>query len=267
MCKVSVLMSVFNENEKELDEAVFSIINQTFKDFEFIIVNDNPKNTDLAKKLDDFKILDKRIVIIKNEKNIGLAMSINKASQLAKGKYIARMDADDIATTDRLEKEYNIIKKGTVDLVCSNFYFIDEESRLLSRKFDFLTKKQLIKLLPVWNTVHHPTIMMKREVFLKLGGFRDFPCAQDYDLWLRMLSEKYTFLMLEEKLLKYRIRSNSTTSSKRLLQVLTMNYAKKLYKERKIDGEDHYSPLDYENFLKNNGYYDERYCNEIEKKD
>lgn len=56
--------------------------------------------------------------------------------------------------------------------------------------------------------------------------------------------------MLEEKLLKYRIRSNSTTSSKRLLQVLTMNYAKKLYKERKIDGEDHYSPLDYENFLK-----------------
>ena len=193
-------------------------------------------------------------------------MSINKASQLAKGKYIARMDADDIATTDRLEKEYNIIKKGTVDLVCSNFYFIDEESRLLSRKFDFLTKKQLIKLLPVWNTVHHPTIMMKREVFLKLGGFRDFPCAQDYDLWLRMLSEKYTFLMLEEKLLKYRIRSNSTTSSKLLLQVLTMNYAKKLYKERKIDGEDHYSPLDYENFLKNNGYYDERYCNEIEKK-
>ena len=82
MCQISVLMSVYNESERELKESVDSILNQSYKNFEFIIVNDNPNNINLKLMLNRFASKDNRIKIIENEKNIGLAMSMNKACLL-----------------------------------------------------------------------------------------------------------------------------------------------------------------------------------------
>ncbi|PWM78592.1 MAG: glycosyl transferase family 2 [Phascolarctobacterium sp.] len=267
MCQISVLMSVYNESERELKESVDSILNQSYKNFEFIIVNDNPNNINLKLMLNRFASKDNRIKIIENEKNIGLAMSMNKAAKIAKGEYLARMDADDIAMPERFENQINIFSNNSeVDLICSNFYFIDEKSNLLNRNFSYLSKYQLRGLLPIWNTIHHPTVMMKKDIFNKLGGYRNFPCAQDYDLWLRMLTFGCNFYMIPEKLLKYRIRNTSTTSAKRLLQVLTMNYIKLLYKERKNNNKDSYSENNYKKYLETKKYFDITYTKNLMQK-
>lgn len=264
MCTISVLMSIYNESEKELNESIASVLNQTYRDFEFIIVNDNPQNEELKTILKKWINIDERIKIIENKRNIGLALSLNKAAEIAKGKYLARMDADDISLKDRFEKQVVYLEKNSyMDLVCSNFYFINDRSQIIDRKFDYFSTKQLKRLLTVWNTVHHPTVMMKKTSFLEVGGYRDFPCAQDYDLWLRMLNNNCNFYMLHEKLLKYRIRENSTTSSKRLLQVLTMNYIKQLNKERLKKGFDSYSEANYRNYLISKKYFDDNYTKDL----
>ena len=194
-------------------------------------------------------------------------MSLNKAAEASKGKYLARMDADDISVENRFEKQVVYLEENTdIDLICSNFYFINDDSQIIDREFAYLSQRQLKRLLTVWNTIHHPTVMMKKEVFLNVGVYRDFPCAQDYDLWLRMLNKNCSFYMMPDKLLKYRIRNNSTTSSKRLLQVLTMNYIKKLHKERLHKHFDSYSKMNYHNYLKSKKYFDNFYINDLIEK-
>ena len=235
MCKVSVLMSVFNENEKELDEAVFSIINQTFKDFEFIIVNDNPKNTDLAKKLDDFKILDKRIVIIKNEKNIGLAMSINKASQLAKGKYIARMDADDISVPERLQWQKEYLEKCNVDLIGGITQVIDEEEKVIYSIKKIPANPDKIKKCIRYNqVVPHPTWFGRKEMFEHLNGYRKIPLCEDYDFTLRALLKGYRVSNLNKVVLQYRMTSQSISRNNLFEQFLYAKYITCSYKKGKI---------------------------------
>lgn len=267
MCKISVLMSVYNESERELNESISSVLSQTYKNFEFIIVNDNPENKKLKVILERWSNKDTRINILNNKENIGLAMSLNKAAKVAKGKYLARMDADDIAIENRFQLQLDYLEKNAdIDLICSNFYFIDDCSKIINREFVYLSKTQLRKLLPIWNTIHHPTVMMKKTSFTKVGGYRNFPCAQDYDLWLRMLTSNFEFYMLHDKLLKYRIRDNSTTSSKRLLQVLTMNYIKALYKERLKNNTDSYSETDYQNYLEKKNYYNDDYIKNLMEK-
>ena len=106
--KISVLMSVYNESNKELDEAILSILRQSLQDFELIIVNDDPVDVQHQQALQEWAKRDKRIILVQNDKNIGLAASMNKALRLAHGEYIARMDADDISAPDRLSRQLNI---------------------------------------------------------------------------------------------------------------------------------------------------------------
>ena len=118
MVCVSVLMSVYNEPEEWMRVAIDSILGQTFTDFEFIIINDNPKRKLNREILSDYAKQDKRIVILENEENIGLTKSLNKGLKVAKGKYIARMDADDISLSDRLEKQVNFMEEHPEVGVC-----------------------------------------------------------------------------------------------------------------------------------------------------
>ena len=106
MPEVSVLMSIYNERYNDIEKAVNSVLKQTFKDFEFIIVIDEPSRANLASMLE---ARDPRIKIYLNKENIGLAKSMNRAAELADGKYLARMDADDVSLPQRLEKEYKSI--------------------------------------------------------------------------------------------------------------------------------------------------------------
>lgn len=253
MYKVSILMSTYNESIDELNESINSMLNQTFENFEFIIVNDNPKRKSSKRLLENYREKDKRIKIINNEKNIGLAMSLNKAAELAETEILVRMDADDISSPHRIEKQLNEIQKG-YDFIFSPYILINEKSQPICLDRDWSLKYyspyEIHKELPIQNIIHHPTVMMTKDIFNRAGGYRDFPCAQDYDLWLRIYDVGSKFKMVDEALLKYRIRENSISKTKQFQQKKTLDYINKLFIERVKTGSDSYSKDRYNNFFK-----------------
>ena len=117
MSNISVIMSVYKESPQILEQAIESILNQTFRTFEFIIILDNPSNFEAEKIIRKFSNQDNRIIYVKNEMNMGLSKSLNKAILISKYEYIARMDADDISLPTRLEDQLLYMKKNNLDLV------------------------------------------------------------------------------------------------------------------------------------------------------
>ena len=138
---ISVLMSVYNEKTEEIQQSVDSVLSQTYKDFELIIVLDQPNYAEGLRLLRDYAERDSRVNILVNEKNIGLALSMNYAAENAKGEYLLRMDADDICMPERFRLEYDAIRSGTYDLICGNYDFIDEDGSLLPQKPAVYTDK------------------------------------------------------------------------------------------------------------------------------
>jgi len=200
--KISVLMPVFNA-EKFLREAINSILNQTFKDFEFIIIND--ASTDDSKKI-IISYDDKRIRYFENHGNLGVAGTLNRGLKLAKGDYVARMDADDIAYPNRFKLEYNeIIKNQTIAVVSSYYDVIDENKKYLYTVKDASSPEAIYYTLQFRNCLGHPTVMFKKRIILnELNGYHKRREAEDYDLWLRV-SKKYKILKVKKILHQLRI--------------------------------------------------------------
>ena len=233
--KVTVLMSVYN-GEKYLQEAVDSILGQTFKDFEFLIVNDG--STDKTGKiLESYN--DPRIKIINNEKNIGLTKSLNKGLKLARGEYIARQDADDISMPERLEKEVEFLNQNrSAGLVGTDYLIINEKGKVVHIVKCLNGSRELrIKLLE-GNQFGHGSVMLRRECIGKVGTYREeFKFAQDYDLCLR-IAEVYDVANISEPLYKWRIDSKSISVAKKALQDKYALLAIELAKERRQLGKD-----------------------------
>lgn len=258
---VSLVLSYYNEKESWLRQCINSILNQTFTDYEIIIIIDNPT---IERKINDYLLnledMFDNIHVIKNDVNIGLALSLNKGIKVAKGKYIARMDADDICRSDRLEKELLFLKMGNYDMVFSNKNVIGEDSQLIDTAKPYMFGNENINnILTLYNCVVHPSVLIRKEVILKLGGYRDFKQAQDYDLWLRLLSNNYKIGVLDEPLIDYRIRENSISQSKALLQFLTAEYQKKLFKQRMRKNVDDFSKENFNKFLLKNKAYSKQH--------
>ena len=251
---LSIIMSVYNEKISEFLEALNSIQNQTYKNIEIIVIIDNPARKDIECELK--KIDDSRIIYKVNKKNIGLADSMNLAANMAKGEYLVRMDADDISYPDRLQKELEQLKKTNADYVCSWFDYIDEDGKKIDKKVKFYKNEIINEMLPYNNCIHHPTVIIKKDAFFQVGGYRNFPCAQDYDLWLRLFDMGYRVTIVENVLLSYRIRESSTTSQKRVQQHYTVEYARRLLRERHKYGKDSYSTENYQMFLEKKGTLD-----------
>lgn len=247
-------MSVYNECERFIRESIESILTQSFSDFEFIIVCDNPNRYDEVTYILD-SCRDSRIVYIRNENNIGLAMSLNKAASIATTDLFLRMDADDIAETTRIQKEYDILVNGDYDFVFSRYSLIDSDSNEIDGFTQpFLPYNEIIQhpfVTPRF--IHHPTVMFKKQIFEKAGGYRPFPCAQDLDLWYRLVELGCRFIMLDESLLKYRINVNSVSSQRWHQQQLTCDYINELLLERLKQGHDSFSVEHYKHYLKHNG--------------
>ena len=215
--KISVIMAVYNE-EKYIREAIESILNQTFRDFEFIIVDDG--STDNTPKiLEEYAKKDSRIRILRNEKNIGLTKSLNKAIKQAKGEYIARMDADDIAMKERLEKQLDFMEKNPdVGLVGTSFYFINEEGKILGKNIYPTKDEDLRRILIKNNTFCHPSIMIRKEVFDKIGLYDEsFETSQDYELYFRV-AKYFKLANLEEPLLYWRVSKESISFKNEIKQ-------------------------------------------------
>ncbi len=258
---ISVLMSVYNESREDVLKSVQSILEQTYGNFEFIIVCDNPDSISIRKLLREVEKMDDRIKIVWNKDNIGLALSLNRAYEISKGSIIARMDADDISRNNRFEKQVEFLIREKCDLIWSSYSFIDEDGGEIEGSVRYYTKDEIIRNLPYKNIVHHPTVMLTRDMFEKVGGYRNFPCSQDYDLWLRMLDAGAKIEMLNEVLLQYRVRRDSVSCRKRYQQLCTLNYIRRLYRERKKGGFDSYSVENYNNYIKKCGVGDKR-CEE-----
>lgn len=212
--KVTVIMSVFNEKENELQASINSIIQQTFKDFLFIIVLDNPASIALKKVLLDFEKNDDRISIVLHKSNVGLASSLNDAVSRATTPYLARMDADDIAEPNRLQIEYETIVKRNVDIISTNISNLNEQGQVYGVNGPIPSLDSHIKaLMPFGLTVFHPTVMYKKAALEEVGGYNRLQTAEDLDLWLRMIKANRTFYAINKPLLRYRIRSGSMTSN------------------------------------------------------
>ena len=199
--KVSVLMSVYN-GEKYLRNAVGSILNQTITDFEFIIINDG--STDGSREILE-AYNDDRIVLI-NQNNTGLTKALNKGLSLARGEYVARIDADDSANPARLEKQLIFLRNNPkVILLGSNCYKINENGSILSITDLPVDEVQIKWRLLFYDCLYHSTVMFRRKEVDNLGGYNTtIPYAQDYDLWLR-IAEKYPVANLKEPLVYLRV--------------------------------------------------------------
>ena len=186
--KVTVLRSVYN-GEKYLREAIESILNQTFTDFEFLIINDGStdRTTEILQSYDN-----PRIKIIDNGKNIGLTKSLNKGLRMARGEYIARMDADDVSMLERLGKEVDFLETHQDCAVVGTFAkVLNEDSeviRLMDRPID---DAQIREFFRRDNCIAHGSAMIRKTCLENVGSYDEsIARAQDYELWLR-LSEKY----------------------------------------------------------------------------
>lgn len=189
MPMVSVVMSVYNE-EQHVSQAMESILNQTFNDFEFIIVNDGSVDK-TYEIIERYAEKDKRVRVINHEKREGQAKSLNDGIKIAKGKYIARMDADDISLPERLEKQVKFMGSHPEVGVLGTYYKeIDNSGKILPRKQNPSTWEQIKKALFYYNPVCHPSVMMRKELILEVGGYDEkFSIGQDYDLFSRLISK------------------------------------------------------------------------------
>lgn len=210
--KITVLMCVYN-GERFLCEAVESILTQTCQDFEFLIIDDG--STDSTRDI-ILSYTDPRIKFVENFQNIGHAKSLNKGVRLAQGSYIARMDADDISLPERLEQQAAFLDEHpSVGLVASHIRYIDIDNEDLGFWNDDIRHpdaKSIIAYLPINNCIPHPTVMIRSEI-LKRYKYREVFTAnqEDWDLWMRLISDNVTIEKIPECLLHYRKHQESLT--------------------------------------------------------
>lgn len=239
--EISVIMSVYN-SKKYLDQSIQSILNQSFRDFEFIIVNDasTDRSLEIIKK---YQKRDERIILLNNEKNIGLTKSLNEALNKAKGSYIARQDADDVSLPERLGKQYRFLEKTKNVFLCGTSGIdIDEKGHILRDNCRVIVGCEKIKKrLRKGNCIIHSSIMFRNYGFIYRDKFR---YSQDYDFYLNLLTKGLKLDNIEEKLIEYRTASSNICTAKRNKQVLFAEKARMFYRQRIKTGEDKYSEFD-----------------------
>lgn len=245
--RVSVLMSVYN-GECYLRQAVESILNQTFDDFEFIIVNDGStdRTAEILRGFDD-----ERMILIDNPDNIGLPRSLNKGLGMARGEYIARMDADDISLPTRLERQvYFLDGHREVGLVGSFYYEIADDGREVGIIELNSENDEIQKHLLERNCFCHGTAVFRKSCLEEVGFYREeFKTAQDYDLWLR-IAEKFEVANLKEPLYLRRLNLTSITMTSVAEQEAYRALASELARERRATGQDRLDSLGKEGVLR-----------------
>ena len=212
--KISILMGLYNA-EKTIDESIKSILNQTYKNWELIICDDGSidNGMNIVKK---YLNKDNRIVLIQNNKNMGLNYTLNHCLKYATGEYIARMDADDISLPQRLQKEVEIIKKENVEIVSTAMKFFDEDGTWgINKVIDRPTKKDFIYGTPFC----HAPCLVKKTAILSVGGYsveKRLLRVEDYHLWYKMYLKGYKGVNISEPL--YKMRDDRNASNRRKLK-------------------------------------------------
>lgn len=212
MAVVSVLMSVYNEPEDVLRQSIESILKQTFSDFEFVIIGDNPDNDRINDIVTNYEKRDKRISFLINSENIGLTKSLNRGLKLCHGKYIARMDADDIAVSTRLQKQLDYLESHAdvhiLNTAIMKFFNADVNNNIIMTVPS--DNESIIERLFISNLLFHPTVMFRKSFIDEhhIIYNEKFRRSQDYAMWLEIASNGGKFSSLQEPLLYYRASEN-----------------------------------------------------------
>lgn len=205
--KVTVLMSVYNGGKK-LKDAIDSILEQSFFNFEFVIINDC--STDKSREL-ILNYRDNRINFIENDINLGLTMSLNKGLKIAKGEYIARIDSDDISDLERLEKQVKYLDENEQISVVGSWAIVDEKTNKWEAKMP-KTHDEILGSIFFGNSLVHPSVMIRKKAIFDVGLYNEeFKYAQDYELWFRLLGNNYKLSNIPESLIIYNLNSNSVS--------------------------------------------------------
>ena len=203
---VSIIMPVYKKSNY-LSKSIKSILNQSYKFFEFLILNDNPENLKIKNILKKYSNKDQRIRIVNNKKNIGLAASLNKGIKLSRFNLIFRMDSDDISHKKRIEKQVYFMNKNTnIDVLGTNAILIKKDGTPLSKTSLPQNNEQIKKKIIFQNPLIHPSVCYKKKIFGKKNLYdENFKKCQDIELWMRLRKRKITFSNLKECLISYRI--------------------------------------------------------------
>jgi glycosyltransferase involved in cell wall biosynthesis len=221
---ISVIMCFYNEPIEWITEAIDSILQQTFTDFEFIIIDDNPMRDEHSYIHQKYSF-DNRVLLITNEYNMGLTKSLNKGLKIAKGDFIVRMDADDISVPHRIEKQYTFMLQNPNCVVCSSRFFLLKgkvKENIVFKPYMFPTgDSEIRRRLLFDNCICHPAAIIRKNT-LQVNDItydETLKYAQDYNLWC-VLSNFGEVRNIEEPLIYYRVSNNQISSSKKIQQRL-----------------------------------------------
>lgn len=227
--RISVVMPVYNA-EKYLHQSIASILNQSFKDFEFVIVDDGStdKSSDIIKSYNDSRI--KYI----QQKNQGVANALNKGLNNSSGKYIARMDADDISFQNRLEKQYRYLESNdNVIIVGSHAKVIDKDGNYIHSEIVKINDNELKSCLPKTSPFIHPSIMFRADMLDNNEVYPDVPLLEDVLFFIK-ISSFGDFANIDEPLLYYRITPEASSRRSTETRLIINRIKSSYYKNRSI---------------------------------
>ncbi len=210
--EISVLMCVYQENIHYIRESIESILNQSYKGFEFIIIADDPSCNRVIQVIQEYELSDCRIKLYINKENVGLTKSLNIGLKMCSGEYIVRMDADDIAHPKRIEFQLSFMKRHPEAYACSCYAKIINENGQIITKRKVPVKRGLIDVTRMFfSPLVHPGSMFRRKVNGELLEYDEhFRYSQDFDLWSRLPDGK--LLNLPKYLLYYRVTKGQISS-------------------------------------------------------
>lgn len=208
--RVSVIMSVYEAGTLELDRAISSILNQTLRDFEFLICNDGSEKN--KAQLHTFARRDKRIVIVEQD-NLGLTPSLNRLIALAQGKYIARQDADDCSFPDRLEKQFQLTESTHSDLCLCQAMTGQRSTNNIRPRASYM-KKLSLRQLKYGNPYIHGTYFVRTSWIKNSSYDAQFKVAQDYEWLLRQSKKNIKACLLQEPLYYLKMSDKSISATR-----------------------------------------------------
>ena len=249
---ISVIIPIYN-GEKYLEEAIESVLNQTFEKLEVLLLNDG--STDFTKNIcRRYEVEDERVRYYEWS-NSGMAETLNKGLKECTYEYVARLDADDIMLPNRLQVQIDFLENNpNIDVLGTLGYYINESGKLIGKTFsdvnmDNLKKKYFEKNEPFG--MLHPSVVYKKSKIMAIGGYRGeyWPC-DDIDLWNRLYENQVNFDVIQSPLIKYRIHQSSAVASRYLENRMKFRWMRSNMRNRRV-GEPE---IDFEEYLSNNRY-------------
>lgn len=229
-------MPVYREKKEHLSLAIESILNQTWRDIQFIIILDDPNNSSLKSVINDYVERDSRVSFYINERNMGCPYSKDKGIKLAKTEYVAIMDADDIARQYRLEKQIRKIVEDKLDIVAGCVRVINDKGDPLYCMDNLpIEHNDIAKKMKVNNCMPHPTWLLRKDTYIDLGGYADIQGCEDYDFLIRAIKGGYRLGTVGEILLDYRLSEKSVSRNSLYKQYLMMQYLQDKYYTHKYN--------------------------------